>query len=266
MLGVPAADREPLKRWSEAILGLSDAVAGGETAARAVAAFRDAKTEMRAVRRCAGSRSGAPRPKDDLLTRLVEAEVDGERLTGEDILGFFQLLLLAGSETTTNLIGSAVLCLAEQPGSARPPAGGPRAAAGGDRRGAALPAARAGGLPPDPARRGDARQDDPGREARAGDDRLREPRSPAVPRSRPIRHRAAIRTRTSRSATASTSASGRHWLASRPGSPSPSSWSGRRGLTLAGRWEPAEGLPRPRPVPPAHPPYLTLFVQIQLDS
>jgi cytochrome P450 len=49
------------------------------------------------------------------LTRLVEAEVDGERLTQQDILGFFQLLLLAGSETTTNLINNALLCLVENP-------------------------------------------------------------------------------------------------------------------------------------------------------
>jgi cytochrome P450 len=114
MLGVPVAERAPLKRWAEAILGLSDAVAGGETAARAMAAFRQAKAEMHpfvlgwiAERRA--------HPADDLLTRLVEAELDGERLSEEDILGFFQLLLLAGSETTTNLIGSAVLTLAEHP-------------------------------------------------------------------------------------------------------------------------------------------------------
>jgi cytochrome P450 len=49
------------------------------------------------------------------LTRLVEAEVDGERLTEEEILAFFQLLLLAGSETTTNLISNALLCFLENP-------------------------------------------------------------------------------------------------------------------------------------------------------
>jgi cytochrome P450 len=114
LLGVPAADRQPLKRWSEAILGLSAAVAGGETAARAIAAFRDAKAEMGPfVARLLEERRA--RPQDDLLTRLVEAEVDGDRLSEEDILGFFQLLLLAGSETTANLIGSAVLSLAENP-------------------------------------------------------------------------------------------------------------------------------------------------------
>src|SRR5439155_386822 len=55
-------------------------------------------------------------PRDDLLSRLVVAEVDGERLTPKEILGFFQLLLLAGTETTTNLINNAVLCLVENPG------------------------------------------------------------------------------------------------------------------------------------------------------
>jgi cytochrome P450 len=58
----------------------------------------------------------APRrsaPKDDLLTRLLHAEVDGERLTEEEILGFFQLLLEGGQETTANLINNAILCLVE---------------------------------------------------------------------------------------------------------------------------------------------------------
>jgi cytochrome P450 len=54
-------------------------------------------------------------PKDDLLSRLLHAEVDGERLTQAEILGFFQGLLLAGSETTMNLINTAVLCFLEHP-------------------------------------------------------------------------------------------------------------------------------------------------------
>ena len=114
MLGVPAGERAALKRWSEAILGLGDTVAGGEIAARAGTAFRAAKDEMQPhVARWLAERRRVP--KEDLLTRLAEAEVDGERLTEEEILGFFQLLLLAGSETTTNLIASTVLCLATHP-------------------------------------------------------------------------------------------------------------------------------------------------------
>jgi cytochrome P450 len=54
-------------------------------------------------------------PRDDLLSRLAAAEVDGERLTATEVLGFFQLLLVAGQETTTNLINNAVLCFVENP-------------------------------------------------------------------------------------------------------------------------------------------------------
>jgi cytochrome P450 len=54
-------------------------------------------------------------PKDDLLTHLVEAEVDGFRLTHNEILGFFQLLVVGGQETTANLINNAVLSLLENP-------------------------------------------------------------------------------------------------------------------------------------------------------
>ena len=114
MLGVPAADRGLLSRWSDAILHLSDAIAGGQRAARAVAGYRAAKEEMRPyLQQKLVERRVAP--QDDLLTRLVEATVDGERLTDADIMGFFQLLLLAGSETTTNLISNAMLCFMAHP-------------------------------------------------------------------------------------------------------------------------------------------------------
>ncbi len=114
MIGIPGSDRERFKRWSDAILNLAQTVSGGEEAILAARAFAAAKAEMGAYLAglLADRRSS---PKDDLLTRLVEAEVDGERLTQADLLGFFQLLLLAGSETTTNLIDNALLCFAEYP-------------------------------------------------------------------------------------------------------------------------------------------------------
>src|SRR5260370_11996817 len=55
------------------------------------------------------------RPRSALRHRLIEAEVDGERLSQQEILGFFQLLIVGGQETTTNLINNAVLCLLEHP-------------------------------------------------------------------------------------------------------------------------------------------------------
>jgi cytochrome P450 len=54
-------------------------------------------------------------PRDDLLTRLVEAEVDGERLTDVELQAFLILLLIAGNETTTNAIGAALRLLADDP-------------------------------------------------------------------------------------------------------------------------------------------------------
>jgi cytochrome P450 len=52
-------------------------------------------------------------PREDLITRLAHAEIDGERLAGPELFGFFQLLLAAGTETTTNLIANSILCAAE---------------------------------------------------------------------------------------------------------------------------------------------------------
>ena len=114
MIGIPSADWLRFKQWSDVILKLSYARSGGAEATQAGVDFNAVTVEMNdylshmiAQRRAV--------PQDDLLTRLVEAEVDGERLTQEEILGFFQLLIVAGQETTTNLINNAVLCLIENP-------------------------------------------------------------------------------------------------------------------------------------------------------
>lgn len=119
LLGVPAEDRPHYLRWSDAILNMSHTIPGNSGAASdaaqaAGAAFRAATAEMDVyLAGCLRGRRSAP--CDDLLTRLARAEVEGERLSHEEILGFFQLLLVAGQETTTNLINNAVLCLAEFP-------------------------------------------------------------------------------------------------------------------------------------------------------
>ncbi|NMO17842.1 cytochrome P450 [Pyxidicoccus fallax] len=114
LLGIPVADRQRFMHWAEVIMKLSYTVSGGEEAARALSENAVVKEEMRAYfNDLASQRREAP--KDDLLTRLVQAEVDGERLTPNEFLGFFQLLLSAGTETTTHLIANAMLCLLEHP-------------------------------------------------------------------------------------------------------------------------------------------------------
>jgi cytochrome P450 len=115
MIGIPVSDRPRFRSWSEVILGLSDTVSGGGPAAEhAVIEFRRASGEMRDyLADLLEARRAAPR--DDLLSRLVAAEIDGARLSPDEILAFFQLLLVAGSETTTNLISNAMLCFADHP-------------------------------------------------------------------------------------------------------------------------------------------------------
>ena len=57
-------------------------------------------------------------PGHDLISALLAAEIDGQKLSVIELLGFCSLLLVAGNETTTNLIGNAVLCFTEAPGTA----------------------------------------------------------------------------------------------------------------------------------------------------
>jgi cytochrome P450 len=78
------------------ILKLSYTAAGGEEAARAVAEVPGVSAEMKVY-----LRKQIAQGPSELLAGLVEAEVDGERLSEEEIRRFFQLLLIAGTETTT---------------------------------------------------------------------------------------------------------------------------------------------------------------------
>lgn len=114
MLGVDSADQPRFRHWSDVILNMSHTIPDGGEAAKAVEGFRAVTGEMSDYLAEMTSQRQT-KPQDDLLTRLVEAEVDGARLGHQDILWFFQLLLVAGSETTTNLINNAILCLLDNP-------------------------------------------------------------------------------------------------------------------------------------------------------
>jgi cytochrome P450 len=99
LLGIPPAERDRFKRWSNAII----AFGGGSVMAEMGAFFR----EMFAARRA--------EPRDDLISRLLVAQVDERQLTERELMGFCVLLLVAGNETTTNLLGNAMLCFDEHP-------------------------------------------------------------------------------------------------------------------------------------------------------
>jgi cytochrome P450 len=114
MTGIPAKDHAMFADWSRAIVKLSYAITGGESWAHAGREYVAVKgdivrylAELIAARRTS--------PTEDLLSALVSGEVDGERLSDEEIVGFFQLLLSAATETTTNLIANAMLCFMSHP-------------------------------------------------------------------------------------------------------------------------------------------------------
>jgi cytochrome P450 len=109
MLGIPAADREVFKRWSDHLVGFLDPQASpGPEILR-----RTAQELFSYIDRVAGERRR--RPADDLLSALVLAEEAGDRLSQQELYGTVALLLAAGNETTTNLIGNGVLALLRHP-------------------------------------------------------------------------------------------------------------------------------------------------------
>lgn len=114
MIGIPTEDRARFDRWSDAILALSYELLRSTEGVSAVSAFHDVTVEMRQYVAEQVARRQAE-PRDDLLTRLSQAEVDGERLSLDEINAFVQLLLVGGQETTANLINNAMLCFMENP-------------------------------------------------------------------------------------------------------------------------------------------------------
>jgi cytochrome P450 len=113
LLDVPHDEREPLRDWSLAILGALEPVVGPEAAARGNKAVKDflAYLETLVARR----RTRPGDPARDVLTRLIQGEQNGERLTEKELLHNCIFLLNAGHETTTNLIGNGLVALTRYP-------------------------------------------------------------------------------------------------------------------------------------------------------
>ncbi|EWM11256.1 cytochrome P450 107B1 [Kutzneria sp. 744] len=117
LLGVPASDRDLFRKWAEVLttddIGFTAKDENGDQARRFEKLARDVQPMVDYLKRHANERRA--RPRQDLLTELVRAEVDGERLTDGQVVNFATLLLLAGHITTTMLLGNTVLCLDEHP-------------------------------------------------------------------------------------------------------------------------------------------------------
>ena len=111
MLGVPPEEHAQFKAWSNSIIeggrGTLRGVTPGEKVKATSQELRDYLTGQIERRR--------REPGEDLITALVQAHDEGGTLSAEELLAFVVLLLLAGNETTTNLIGNGTLALMRHP-------------------------------------------------------------------------------------------------------------------------------------------------------
>ncbi|MFF5016547.1 cytochrome P450 [Streptomyces sp. NPDC001165] len=114
LLGIPAEDRATFRRWAEALVSPNGGGGGLIPNEQRIQSMAAVMREMNPY--CLEHiRSRRARPKQDLISALATAEVDGQRLADEEMVGFVSLLLLAGHITTTVLLGNSVLCLSEHP-------------------------------------------------------------------------------------------------------------------------------------------------------
>jgi cytochrome P450 len=103
MLGVPAEDQEWFKEKSTAVAQFDPTKPRDGPASAPAIELGQYLAKVFAERKVA--------PRDDLISALIAAEIDGERLSDIELIGFGFLLLVAGNETTTNLISNAVILL-----------------------------------------------------------------------------------------------------------------------------------------------------------
>jgi cytochrome P450 len=117
LLGIPAADMPLFRRWADGLFSMEDITSSTlpseELNARVAPIMREMNEYL-----LAHIRLRRTHPSEGLIGRLTAAEVDGERLQDEEIVGFAGVLLLAGHITTTALLGNAVLCLDRYPDTA----------------------------------------------------------------------------------------------------------------------------------------------------
>ncbi|MDV7241067.1 MULTISPECIES: cytochrome P450 [Rhodococcus] len=118
LMGVPETDRSELRRLADLVVHREEGVldvpqAAMEASLYLVGYYADMIAERR------------KKPADDLTSALLEAEIDGDRLTDDEIIAFMFLMVVAGNETTTKLLGNALYWGSRFPDEARKVLGDP---------------------------------------------------------------------------------------------------------------------------------------------
>jgi cytochrome P450 len=107
LLGVPESDADRFRAWSNTVVSLQEGSGGRDDLLGALTAFRAYLLDLFAAKRRA--------PGDDLVSGLLRAEEEGDALSEDELIAMVFLLLIAGHETTVNLIGNGVLALMTNP-------------------------------------------------------------------------------------------------------------------------------------------------------
>ncbi len=117
MGGVPEADRVQVRAWADGVMhreeGVTDVPPEAVEASLNLIVYYQAMVEER-----------RKNPTDDLTSALLDAEIDGDRLTDDEVLGFMFLMVIAGNETTTKLLANAAFFWGHK--NPRPAGGGLR--------------------------------------------------------------------------------------------------------------------------------------------
>jgi cytochrome P450 len=113
MLGVPSSDQHLFKQWVDGMMDQTEELSFSEPTEEQAVSMQHAMDHMQQLIAYMSSHAAERRrsPRNDLLTHLVEAEVDGARLSDEAVAVFANSLLVNGHLTTTMVLGNTVLCL-----------------------------------------------------------------------------------------------------------------------------------------------------------